>query len=135
LRGVLIAIVWTLAVNTLAVIVGPAHARAEIATWYGSENGPHTSSGERFDPDGACAGYALHSCTCAHRSYPFNTSLKVSWRGRTVVCRVTDRGPNIKTGADLDLSRSGARALRMIVAGRVRVLIAKVRIERVRRME
>jgi rare lipoprotein A len=128
LRGVLIAIVWTLAVNALAVIVGPAHA--EIATWYGSENGPRTSSGERFNPDGACADYALHSCTCAHRTYPFGTQLKVSWHGRSVIVRVTDRGPNIRTGADIDLSRSAAQRLGMIVAGRVRVSI-----ERVGRME
>jgi rare lipoprotein A len=126
LRGVLIAVVWTAAVIALAIIVGPAPARSEIATWYGYENGSATSSGERFNPEGFCADYAQHSCTCAHRSYPFGTQLKVTWRGRSVVCRVTDRGPNIKTGADLDLSKSGARQLRMLVAGRARVSIERL---------
>jgi rare lipoprotein A len=129
-RGVLIAVGWTLAVNTLAMIVGPAPARGEIATWYGYENGPRTSSGERFDPEGACSDYPLHSCTCAHRSFAFGTQLRVRWRGKSVVCRVTDRGPNTATGADLDLSKSGARALGMVEAGR-----AHVSIERVGRME
>lgn len=110
--------------------IGPAPARGEIATWYGRENGPHTASGERFDPHGFCADYPQHSCTCAHRTYPLGTSLRIRWRGRNVVCRVTDRGPNLRTGADIDLSLSGARLLGMVVTGR-----AHVTIERVGRME
>jgi rare lipoprotein A len=104
------------------VLFSPAPSLAEIATWYGAENGSGTASGERFNPEGFCADYSQHSCTCAHRTYPFGTSLRVRWRGRSVVCRVT--------GADIDLSKSGARVLGMIETGR-----AHVSIERMGRME
>jgi rare lipoprotein A len=126
--GPLIAVVWTCAVILLAIGIQPA--RCEIATWYGAESGRQTSSGERFNPDGACSDYALYSCTCAHLRFPFGTQLRVRWRGRSVICRVNDRGPNASTGADIDLSRAGARRLGMIVTGR-----AHVSIERVGRME
>ena len=101
--------------------------RSEVATCgMACENGAQTSSGERFDPEGACSDYPLHSCTCAHRALPFGTQLRVRWHGRAVVCRVTDRGPNIWTGADLDLSKSAARRLGMIDAGRARVSVEYV---------
>lgn len=111
---------------TLAVIALPA--RCETATWY--DEGASTANGEAFDPDGFCADYPLHSCTCAHRSFAFGTWLKVTRDRRVVVCRVNDRGPAVSTGADIDLSRSGAYRLGMLVAGRV-----TVRIDVVRRME
>lgn len=44
----------------------------------------------------------------------------VSYRGRTIRCRVNDRGPFIK-GRVIDLSISAARALGMIEAGVVMV--------------
>jgi rare lipoprotein A len=105
-------------------------ARSETATWYGTENGIETASGERFNPEGYCADFPQHSCTCAHRDFPFDTVVRVRWHGRSVVCRITDRGPAKWTGADIDLSRSGARHLGMIGVGR-----AVVKIERVESME
>ena len=121
---------FTSALTLLMLVAASSPARAETATWYGKENGPATASGERFDPEGFCADYPQHSCTCAHRTFAFGTHLKVRWRGRAVVCRVNGRGPNVTTGADLDLSRSGARVLGMVTTGR-----ARVSIERVGRME
>ena len=44
----------------------------------------------------------------------------VSYKGRTVRCRVNDRGPFIK-GRVIDVSTSAARALGMINAGVVMV--------------
>jgi len=44
----------------------------------------------------------------------------VSYHGRSVRCRVTDRGPFIK-GRVIDVSISAARALGMIQAGVVKV--------------
>jgi rare lipoprotein A len=44
----------------------------------------------------------------------------VSYNGRTIRCRVNDRGPFIK-GRVIDLSISAARALDMIEAGVVMV--------------
>ena len=58
--------------------------------------------------------------TCAHRTRPFGSTVAVSYKGRTVRCRVNDRGPFIK-GRVIDVSTSAARALGMIDAGVVLV--------------
>lgn len=72
-----------------------------IASFYGNESGPETASGERFNEN---------ALTCAHRSLPFGTKLRVTFQRRSVVCRVNDRGPFIK-GRVLDLSTASARAV------------------------
>jgi rare lipoprotein A len=54
--------------------------------------------------------------TCAHRTRAFGSVVTVSYRGRSIRCRVNDRGPFIK-GRIIDVSRSAARALGMIAAG------------------
>jgi rare lipoprotein A len=60
--------------------------------------------------------------TCAHRTRPFGTMLRVSYSGRTIQCRVNDRGPFIR-GRIVDLSVPAARALGMMSAGVVRVSV------------
>jgi rare lipoprotein A len=60
--------------------------------------------------------------TCAHRSRPFGSSLRVSHGSRTIVCRVNDRGPFIR-GRIIDVSTSAARALGMMGAGVVKVVV------------
>lgn len=86
------------------------------ASYYGSESGSRTASGERFRPNGL---------TAAHRSLPFGTVLRVCYRG-CVVVRVNDRGPYIR-GRSLDLSAGAARAVGMIGRG-----VANVQVERVK---
>jgi rare lipoprotein A len=58
--------------------------------------------------------------TCAHRTRPFGSMIAVSYNGRTIRCRVNDRGP-FKNGRVIDVSTSAARALGMIDAGVVLV--------------
>jgi rare lipoprotein A len=58
--------------------------------------------------------------TCAHRTRPFGSMIAVSYRGRTIRCRVNDRGP-FKKERVIDVSTSAARALGMIDAGVVLV--------------
>jgi peptidoglycan lytic transglycosylase len=60
--------------------------------------------------------------TCAHRSRPFGSTLRVSYRSNTIKCRVNDRGPFIR-GRIVDVSTSAARALGMMGAGVVRVVV------------
>ena len=60
--------------------------------------------------------------TCAHRTRPFGSIVRVSYRSRTIQCRVNDRGPFIR-GRIIDVSISAARALGMMSAGVVVVLI------------
>ena len=88
------------------------------ASFYAKEfTGRRTASGERLHHD---------SLTCAHRTYPFGTLLKVTnpANGNNVVVRVTDRGPFVR-GRIIDLSVRAARELGIIAQG-----IASVVVER-----
>jgi rare lipoprotein A len=60
--------------------------------------------------------------TCAHRSRPFGSRLRVSHGNTTIDCRVNDRGPFIR-GRIVDVSISAARALGMMGAGVVMVTV------------
>jgi len=60
--------------------------------------------------------------TCAHRTRPFGSVITVSHAGRTIRCRVNDRGPFVR-GRIVDVSLSAARALGMMQSGVVRVSI------------
>lgn len=60
--------------------------------------------------------------TCAHRTRPFGSVIKVSYGGHSIQCRVNDRGPFIR-GRIVDLSVPAARALGMMSAGVVRVSV------------
>ena len=72
-----------------------------MASFYGNESGSKTASGQRFNQN---------AMTCAHRSLPFGTKLRVTHGGRSVVVTVNDRGPFIR-GRVLDLSTAAARAV------------------------
>jgi len=81
-----------------------------VASYYaGKFHGRKTASGERFD---------MNAFTCAHKSLPFQTILKVTnpRNGKTVTVRVNDRGP-FSRGRDVDLSYAAAKEIGMIQAG------------------
>lgn len=95
---------------------GPA---VGLASFYGRKfHGRRTASGERYD---------MHAFTCAHRTAPFGTRLRVTdlETGRSVVVVVNDRGPFVR-GRVVDVSLAAARALGMVSRG-----VTRVRIERV----
>ncbi len=71
--------------------------------------GRKTSSGEPYHSD---------SLTCAHRTYPFGTLLMVKnpENEKTVIVKVTDRGPSIKSRL-IDLSYAAAKQLGIIRQG------------------
>lgn len=87
-----------------------------LASWYGSESGNRTANGEHFNGS---------SFSAAHRSLPFGTKLRVTYRGKSVVVRINDRGPFVR-GRGLDLSKAAARRLGLIPAGVGRVCWEKV---------
>ncbi|ACE99258.1 rare lipoprotein A [Rhodopseudomonas palustris TIE-1] len=83
-----------------------------LASWYGSESGWRTASGQRFD---------RHGMTAAHRCLPFGTRLRVTYGGRSVVVTINDRGPFIR-GRVLDLAEGAAARIgitRRVGVGRV----------------
>lgn len=80
------------------------------ASYYASKfNGRRTASGET---------YRDHQYTCAHKTLPFGTLLKVTNldNNQTVIVKVTDRGPFVK-GRLVDLSRIAAKEIGMVQAG------------------
>jgi len=60
--------------------------------------------------------------SCAHRTRPMGSMVTVSYGGKSIQCRVNDRGP-FKRGRIIDVSTSAARALGMMGAGVVRVTL------------
>jgi rare lipoprotein A len=85
------------------------HSFSGVASFYGNESGSQTASGERFNEN---------AMTCAHRSLPFGTKLRVTHGGKSVVVKVNDRGPFVR-GRVLDLSTAAARALGIEGLGQV----------------
>jgi rare lipoprotein A len=99
-----------LATLSLALMIsGASHAGSFTgkASYYGNESGSRTASGQRFNQN---------AMTCAHRSLPFGTKLRVTHAGRSVIVTVNDRGPFVR-GRVLDLSTAAARAIGIIGAG------------------
>ena len=85
------------------------------ASWYGRyHQGLRTSSGERFN---------RFKFTCAHKSLPFGTRLRVTniKNGKSVVVRVSDRGP-FRHQRIIDLSEVAARPLGIVSLGAATVI-------------
>lgn len=112
ISGIFIAI-------TTALFVFCTNIQAQeegIASYYGNKfHGRRTSSGEIYDKDGY---------SCAHRTLPFGTWLKVTClkNGKSTMVKVIDRGP-FGHGRIIDLSYAAARDIGIIRSG-----IAKVKV-------
>ena len=96
-----------------------AQTQSGKASYYSKRaTGSRTANGERLHHD---------SLTCAHRSYPFGTILKVTnvLNGKQVFVRVNDRGP-FRKGRIIDLSWGAAKAIGMIAQGIASVTVEKL---------
>ncbi len=85
------------------------------ASWYGSYfQGRRTTSGERYN---------RFKYTCAHKTLPFGTRLRVTnvKNGKSVVVRVSDRGP-FRHQRIIDLSEAAARPLGVVDCGAATVI-------------
>lgn len=101
----------------------PALAQTQgKASYYGKKFHGRRTDGSRYHRD---------SLTCAHRTLPFGTLLKVTNKanGKDVIVRVTDRGPFVK-GRVVDLSFAAAKEIGMVSMG-----VAPVEVETVGRIE
>jgi rare lipoprotein A len=87
------------------------------ASWYSIKcnGGTHTASGEKLED------YAM---TAAHKTLPMGSKVRVinKKNGRSVVVRITDRGPYIK-GRVIDVTKGVAAKLGFIVDGVVPVVV------------
>jgi rare lipoprotein A len=84
-------------------------SQAGMASFYGTESGSQTASGQRFNPN---------AMTAAHRTLPFGTRVRVTNKrnGRSVVVTINDRGPFIR-GRIIDLSTAAAGVIGMRSSG------------------
>ena len=95
-----------------------AQAERGKASYYSkSWSGRKTANGERLHHD---------SLTCAHKTYPFGTLLKVTnpANGLSVIVKVTDRGPYVK-GRVVDLSVRAAKELGILSQGIAPVIVER----------
>ena len=95
-------------------------AQAATVTYYGDKfHGRKTANGERFNQN---------AMTCASNTHKFGTHLKVTntANGKSVVCRVNDRGGFSKYGVTLDLSKGAFAQIASLSQGHARVTIETV---------
>ena len=95
-----------------------AQTERGTASYYAkSWTGRKTANGERLHHD---------SLTCAHKTFPFGTLLKVTnpANGLSVIVKVTDRGPYVK-GRIVDLSVRAAKELGIISQGIAPVIVER----------
>ena len=109
-RGLLAELMYRLATNKLAQADGKA-------SYYGEQfHGLTTANGEIFDAS---------AFTAAHRTYPFDTWLKVTNvdNGESVVVRINDRGPYAGEDRIIDLSKAAFESISPLSRGVIDVKI------------
>ena len=112
-----IALLWLCNFFTLTI---QAQSDGKASYYSNGLHGRRMSNGERYD---------RNAFTCAHRTLPFGTRLKITnpRNGKSVIVRVTDRGPFVR-GRVVDLSYAAARELGTISSG-----VAYVKVELARK--
>lgn len=109
---------YALLIAVTASLTVLAQVQSGKASYYAKKlSGRKTASGERLHHD---------SLTCAHRTYPFGTLLKVTnpANGKQVIVRVTDRGPYVR-GRIIDLSVRAAQEIGIIAQGIAPVIVER----------
>jgi len=117
-KSIILSLVCLMACG-IQEVAAQSFAQQGIASYYAHKfHGRRTSSGEIFD---------MNKMTCAHRTLPFGTLLKVEdvKTGKSVVVRVTDRGPFSK-GRVIDLSLAAAKELGIVARGTAQVRLSVV---------
>jgi rare lipoprotein A len=106
---------------SVSAAVALGYTEEGFASWYGYPyHGRHAADGEIYD---------MEKLTAAHRSFPFNTWVRVHDldSGKSVDVRITDRGPFVD-GRIIDVSRAAARDIDMLGPGTARVRVEVIRV-------
>lgn len=106
----------------LTFLVFRAEAETGVASWYGEEHrGKLMANGRPFDPN---------RLTAASWFYPLGARVCVRSGSRSVIVKITDRGPAhrlVRQGRTLDLSFAAFRRLANPQQGLVAVSVSKLR--------
>ena len=104
-----------------STMFGQIYKNGVVISYYAEAfHGKKTSNGEIFN---------MNAFTCAHKTLPFNTVLKVTNlnNGKSVQVRVNDRGPFV-VGREADMSKAAAVQLGMIGTGTCKARIEIVKL-------
>jgi rare lipoprotein A len=106
--------------KTLLLLVAlTTNLSAGPASWYGAEcHGKLMANGKPFD---------MNALTCASYNYPLGTTLLVTSGTKSVVVKVTDRGPNRRLKREIDLSRAAFKRLAPLDNGLIQVKLEVVK--------
>jgi rare lipoprotein A len=107
--------------SAASATVALGYTEEGIASWYGHPyHGRPAADGEIYD---------MEKLTAAHRSFPFNTWVRVFDLDstRSVDLRIIDRGPFVD-GRIIDVSHAAAREIDMIGPGTARVRVEVIRV-------
>ena len=93
-----------------------------VAAWYSKSDPkirPYTANGEIFDDS---------KYTCAVWGIPFGTRLKVTnlKNGKSVICRVNDRGPAKRLGRQIDVTKAAFQKIASLHEGVIKVSVTRV---------
>lgn len=78
-------------------------------SWYGPKfHGNNMANGREFN--------MYDESVVAHKWLPFGTKVKLTYKDKSIVVRVQDRGPYVE-GREFDLSKGAAEKLGMLAAG------------------
>jgi rare lipoprotein A len=105
--------------NSVTVALG--YTEEGIGSWYGHPyHGRPAADGEIYD---------MEKLTAAHRSFPFNTWVRVHDldSSKSVDLRIIDRGPFVD-GRIIDVSHAAAREIDLIGPGTARVRVEVIRV-------
>ena len=107
----------TFVMLTLSIFL-TAQTQGSASYYHNKFQGKRTSSGIKYHKD---------SMTCAHRTYPFGTWLKVRnlRNDKVVIVKVTDRGPFVRKRI-IDVSYAAAKKLDFISHGTAKVEITNL---------
>lgn len=109
----------------ISIFSGMAHAETGTASWYSYEScikegtSGVMANGKKMDND---------ALTAASWFYPLGTNVKVTHKGKTIVVKITDRGPSkrlVKKGRIIDLSKSAFQKLASLDRGVINVEVTK----------
>ena len=109
MRKLLFLTVAILTIISLTVCAQSTYMDGRASYYHNSLHGRKMANGQRYNRD---------SMTCAHRSLPFGTRLRVTnpMNGQQVIVKVTDRGPYVR-GRIIDLSYAAASRLGTLRSG------------------
>jgi rare lipoprotein A len=109
------AVFWLWVATPMA---GAAECRQVTASWYGTESGTHTATGERF------TGREMTAAMPSRKH--LGERWQVSANGKSIIVRINDLGPAARLRRGIDLSKAAFAKLAPLGRGTLHVCIRRL---------